>query len=88
MKDFSGLEKFQSQQVMQEILEILEKNSISSKKAAKIFRNAEKIYRHRGVYKNSQYVKYANVKIPEKVPVYLRRVSSGHVERSPLHFVL
>ena len=42
MKDFSGLEKFQSQQVMQEILEILEKNSISSKKAAKIFRNAEK----------------------------------------------
>ena len=47
-----------------------------------------KFYRHRGVYKNSQFVKCANVTIPAKGPAYLRRVSSGYVERSPLHFVL
>ena len=47
-----------------------------------------KFYRHRGVYKNSQFVKYADVKIPAKDPAYLQRASSEYVERSPLHFVL
>ena len=47
-----------------------------------------KFYWHQGVYKNSQSVKYANVTIPAKGPAYLRRVSCGYVERSPLHFVL
>ena len=45
-----------------------------------------KIYQHRGVYKNSQSVKYANVTIPAKGPAYFRRVSCGYVERSPLHW--
>ena len=51
-------------------------------------RKRRKFYRHRGVYKNSQFVKYADVKIPAKGPSYLRRASSEYVERSPLHFVL
>lgn len=40
------------------------------------------------MYKNYQSVKNAKVAIPAKDPTYLRRVSCGYAERSPLHFVL
>ena len=75
MKDYSVLKKFQSQQAMCEILG----------KIHFVQGNGG----HRGVNKNSQSVlKYVNVTIPAKGPEYLRQVSSGYVERSPLHFVL
>ena len=92
MKDYSGLEKFQSQQVM---YEILGKQSISSKKAEEIFpgsfifRNAENFIDIGKCSKTlTDSVKCANVTIPAKGPAYLRRVSCGHAERSPLHFAL
>ena len=90
MKNYSGLETFQSQQVM---YEILGKQSICYKKAEKIFIfpghiPKRSIYRHRRVYKNYQSIKCANATIPAKGPAYFRRVSCGYVERSPLHFVL
>ena len=74
--------------------EILGKQSIFSKKAGKIFifpghiPKRQKLYQHRGVYKNSQSVRCANVTIPAKGPAYMRRVSCGYAERSALHFVL
>ena len=72
-KDYSGLEKFQAQQVK---YEIQGKNPFRPR--AK-FRNAEKfIDRHQWVHK------LANITIPAKCSAYIRRLSCGF----PLHFVL
>ena len=67
-----------------------ERKSISSKKAAKIFRNAENFIDIEECTKTLSLLNtlYADVKIPAKGPAYLRRASSEYVERSPLHFVL
>ena len=48
------------------------KKSISSKKVAKIFRNAEKFI---DIGECAETVKHANVTIPAKGPAYLQRVS-------------
>ena len=85
MKYYLGLEKFQSQQVM---YEILGKQSIFFKKAEKysysrvIFRNAENFI-DIGECTKTLSVKCANVTIPAKGPGNLRRVSCGYAERSP-----
>ena len=68
MIDYPGPEKFKSQQ---------KPHNFQSGEPPK----RRKLHRHRGVYKNTQSVKYANVTIPPKgPPAYFRRVSCGYAE--------
>ena len=59
-------------------VQVTAKKSIS-KLRTEIIPKRRKLYRHRGVYKNSQSIKCANVTIPAKGPAYFRRVSCGYM---------
>ena len=76
MIDYSGLEKFKSQQ------------KIHFKAANWNYSETPKTLSTSGVYKNSQSIICANVTICAKGPANFRRVSCGYAEQSPLHFVL